>query len=108
MPLGTPISLKPSMPHLTTSLPFPGEYWVVGADIEQYDADSPEKYLRGLLRDEPDPRATRGFRSYFGVVPSPPRGYDNFSLQVNAFMERPPFNYPNPVDIVGGVKRVGC
>lgn len=78
----------------------------MGADIEQYDAESPEKYLRGLLRNEPDPRATRGFRSYLGVVPTPPKGFENFSLQVNAYMERPPFSFPNPVDIVGGVKRV--
>ncbi|KAG8315278.1 hypothetical protein J6590_074376 [Homalodisca vitripennis] len=83
-----------------------GEYWVVGADIDQYDAEAPEKYIRGLLRDEADPRATRGYRSYLGVVPTPPRGFQNFSLQVNALMERPPFNYPNPVDIVGGVKRI--
>ncbi|XP_054290482.1 guanylate cyclase 32E [Macrosteles quadrilineatus] len=83
-----------------------GEYWVVGADIEQYDGDAPEKYLGGLLRDQSDPVAVRGFRSYLGVVPSSPRGYDNFSLLVNAYMERPPFNFPNPVDMVGGVKRI--
>lgn len=86
--------------------PCPGEYWVVGADIEQYDADAPEKYINGLLRDEADPRAVNGFRFYFGVVPTPPGGFYNFSLQVNAYMEQPPFNFPNPVDIVGGVKRV--
>ncbi|KAL1132652.1 hypothetical protein AAG570_010604 [Ranatra chinensis] len=83
-----------------------GEYWVVGVDIEQYDEADPGKYLRGLLQDEVDPMALRGFRSYLGVVPSPPKGFHNFTLQVNAYMEKPPFNFPNPVGYLGGVKLI--
>lgn len=83
-----------------------GEYWVVGVDIEQYAVDLPERYLKGLLKEDTDPLAQRGFRSYLGVVPSPPQGFDNFTVLVNAYMEKPPFNFPNPLGYFGGMKRV--
>lgn len=84
----------------------PGEYWVVGVDLDQYDPEEPAKYLQGLLQDELDPVALRGFRSYLGVLPSPSRGFENFTKFVNKYMEGPPFNFPNPVRTVGGVKLV--
>jgi len=83
-----------------------GEYWVVGVDTEQYDPANPEKYLKALLRDETNPVAQRAFRSYLGVVPSPPVGFENFSEQVNRYMERPPFNFPNPLIYIGAYKTV--
>ncbi|XP_068086160.1 guanylate cyclase 32E [Anabrus simplex] len=81
-----------------------GEYWVVGVDIEQYDPDLPENSLKGLLRDTPDPVAERAFRSYLGVVGTPPIGFQNFTYLVNSYMELPPFNFPNPALYVGGIK----
>ncbi|PSN49480.1 Receptor-type guanylate cyclase Gyc76C [Blattella germanica] len=83
-----------------------GEYFVVGVDTEQYDPDNPGKYLKALLRDEPNPMAQRAFRSYLGVVPSPPMGFENFSAQVNIYMERPPFNFPNPLTYFGAYKTI--
>lgn len=83
-----------------------GEYWVVGVDTEQYDPANPEKYLKALLRDETNPVAQRAFRSYLGVVPSPPVGFENFSEQVNRYMEKPPFNFPNPLIYIGAYKTV--
>lgn len=79
---------------------------MVGVDIEQYDKKNPAKYLRGLLRDEADPVSQRAFRSYLGVVASSPVVKENFTLAVNKYMERPPFNFPNPLTNLGGVKRV--
>ncbi|XP_050310703.1 guanylate cyclase 32E [Anthonomus grandis grandis] len=84
-----------------------GEYFVVGVDIEQYDQKNPSKYLRGLLRDSDLPNdliAQRAYRNYIGIVPSSPIGFENFSNLVNEYMERPPFNYPNPLAFFGGVK----
>jgi guanylate cyclase len=75
-------------------------------DIEQYDSENPSKYLRGLLRDESDPVAQKAFRNYLGVVPSSPVGFENFTILVNSYMERPPFNFPNPLIFVGGAKRI--
>ncbi|KAF7269656.1 hypothetical protein GWI33_017336 [Rhynchophorus ferrugineus] len=86
-----------------------GEYFVVGVDIEQYDNKNPSKYLRGLLRDADlpnDPIAQRAYRSYLGVVPSSPVGFENFTVLVNSYMERPPFNFPNPLSYFGGGKLI--
>lgn len=85
---------------------FPGEYFVVGVDIEQYDSRFPEKYLRGLLKTDKIPVAEKAFRNYLGVVPSSPLGYENFSRLVNEYMELPPFSFPNPSHYVGGRKMV--
>lgn len=94
--------------HLCTTpiIVLSGEYFVVGVDIEQYDEENPGKYLKGLLRDETDPVAQSAFRSYLGVVPSSPVGFENFTTLVNTYMERPPFNFPNPLTYLGGGKRV--
>ncbi|KDR09970.1 Guanylate cyclase 32E, partial [Zootermopsis nevadensis] len=83
-----------------------GEYWVVGVDTEQYDPANPEKYLKALLRDETNPTAQRAFRFYLGVMPSPATGFENFSERVNYYMERPPFNFPNPLNYLGGHKTI--
>lgn len=49
-----------------------GEYFVVGIDIEQYDPSAPDKYLRGLLQDKTDEKSITAFKSYLGILPSPP------------------------------------
>lgn len=105
-----------------------GEYFVVGIDIEQYDASAPDKYLRGLLQDQTDDESITAFKSYLGIVPSPPSDdFDEFarqvnerkftkfsglhhlcSFQVNNYMELPPFNYTNPLRLFGGAKQVKC
>lgn len=61
-----------------------GEYFVVGIDIEQYDASAPDKYLRGLLQDETGDDCITAFKSYLGIVPSPPIHFDEFARQVNS------------------------
>lgn len=79
---------------------------MVGVDVEQYDADNPGKYLTGMLSNTPDPVLEKAFRSFFSVVPTPPRGFKNFSVKVNEYMEKPPFKFPNPLVQLGGVKQV--
>jgi hypothetical protein len=39
-------------------------------------------------------------------MPSPAVGFENFSEQVNHYMEQPPFNFPNPLTFVGAYKTV--
>lgn len=85
---------------------FSGEYWVVGVDVEQYDPDDPEKYLRGLLKNNVDPITPKAFQSYLGIAPSPPRNIENFNIQVNHYLQKPPFNFPNPLVLLGGQKKV--
>lgn len=60
-----------------------GDYFVVGIDIEQYDAGLPTKYMHGLLQTTPDPDAVEGFRHYLAVVPSAPVRFDEFAVQVS-------------------------
>ncbi|GAB6020731.1 hypothetical protein CHUAL_003395 [Chamberlinius hualienensis] len=83
-----------------------GEYFVVGVDVEQYDQDYPGKYLKGLLKEESEESAKLAFRSYVGVVGSPPVGFENFTVKVNNYMETPPFNFPNLLTQFGGMKRI--
>lgn len=59
-----------------------GEYFVVGIDIEQYDASAPDKYLRGLLQDKTDNDCITAFKSYLGILPSPPVHFEEFARQV--------------------------
>lgn len=61
-----------------------GEYFVVGIDIEQYDSSAPDKYLRGLLQDKTDNDCISAFKSYLGIVPSPPINFDDFARQVSS------------------------
>lgn len=84
-----------------------GEYFVLGVDLDRYDVDNPSKYLRGLLKDDLDRKAIEAFENYVGVVGSPSGAdFDNFTQMVNDYLERPPFNFPNPLTYFGGVKRV--
>lgn len=62
--------------------------------------------LSGLLRDDIDDVAEVAFQSYLGVVGSPPSGFEDFTTKVNKYMQLPPFNFPNPVGMLGGMKRV--
>lgn len=74
-----------------------GKYFVVGVELEQYDQDDPGRYMRGLLRDDVDRLVVRAFGSYFAVMPTPPINMDYFSVKVNEYMEKPPFNFSNPL-----------
>lgn len=103
--------LKAEAPfHITYSY-YTGEYFVLGVDLDRYDVDKPRKYMRGLLQDgaqDLDRKAIKAFENYLGVVGSPSStDFDNFSQMVNDYLERPPFNFPNPLTNFGGVKRVG-
>lgn len=83
-----------------------GEYFVVGVELEQYDHNDPGRYMRGLLRDDVDPVIVRAFAGYLGIVPTPPGNMDQFSLKVNEYMEKPPFNFMNPLFHLGAGKVV--
>lgn len=86
-----------------------GEYFVLGVDLDRYDPDNPSKYMRALLKDNDnlDKEAIEAFQNYIGVVSSPSGvDFDNFTQMVNDYLEKPPFNFPNPLGLVGGVKRV--
>ncbi|KAH8378938.1 hypothetical protein KR009_002164 [Drosophila setifemur] len=85
-----------------------GEYFVVGIDIEQYEPAKPEKYLSGLLLDDVDPQAVQAFQSYLGIVPTAPVSFATFANEVNKYMERPPFNFPNPLGLFGGAKQISA
>ncbi|ALC44253.1 CG10738 [Drosophila busckii] len=85
-----------------------GEYFVVGIDIEQYEPAQPEKYLRGLLKEEVEPLAVQAFQSYVGILPTAPVSFATFAHEVNRYMERPPFNFPNPLGLYGGTKQISA
>ncbi|XP_015043803.2 speract receptor isoform X2 [Drosophila pseudoobscura] len=85
-----------------------GDYFVVGIDIEQYEPAKPEKYLRGLLLEEVEPLAVQAFQSYLGIVPTAPVSFATFAQEVNKYMERPPFNFPNPLGLFGGTKQISA
>lgn len=63
-----------------------GDYFVVGIDIEQYDADKPDKYMRGLLMDKTDERAEQAFQSYLGIFPSATIAFDEFAKKVSYYL----------------------
>ncbi|XP_012260738.2 guanylate cyclase 32E isoform X3 [Athalia rosae] len=83
-----------------------GNYWVLGVDLEEYDEKSPDKYLRGLLQDRTNLAITQAFRSYFSIVASPPVNFENFTRVINKYRRKPPFNFTNPLAIVGGVVQI--
>ncbi|KAM7354791.1 guanylate cyclase 32E isoform 5-T7 [Cochliomyia hominivorax] len=85
-----------------------GEYFVVGIDIEQYDASRPDKYMRGLLMEKNDEKAEKAFQSYLGIFPTAPLTFDEFAKKVNKYMEQPPFNFPNPLGYFGGSKQISA
>ncbi|KAL7734949.1 hypothetical protein ACLKA6_011215 [Drosophila palustris] len=85
-----------------------GEYFVVGIDIEQYDPAKPEKYLRGMLMEKVEPLAAVAFQSYLGIVPTAPVSFATFANEVNKYMERAPFNFPNPLGLFGAAKQISA
>lgn len=60
-----------------------GEYFVVGVDLEQYDAALPKKYMHGLLQTAPDQDAVPALQHYLGVVPSAPVKFEEFAVKVS-------------------------
>ncbi|KAH8419517.1 hypothetical protein KR222_004069 [Zaprionus bogoriensis] len=85
-----------------------GEYFVVGIDIEQYDPAKPDKYLRGMLLERVEPQSVQAFQSYLGILPTAPVSFATFAAEVNKYMERPPFNFPNPLGLFGGSKQISA
>lgn len=92
-----------------------GEYFVVGVDVEQYDPDQPDRYFSGILKNDVfgsikewkgESVVEKAFQSYLGVFSSPPTGFDHFAIQVNRYMQKPPFQFLNPVNELGGLKHV--
>jgi hypothetical protein len=51
-------------------------------DIEQYDTDDPEKYLKGLLHSEQEAWVGEAYQSYLAVFPSSTIGFDGFAEKV--------------------------
>jgi hypothetical protein len=58
------------------------------------------------VESEEDIIAQRLFRYYIGVMSSPASGFQEFSRQVNRYLELPPFQFSNPLNDVGGQRRV--
>ncbi|XP_030371847.1 guanylate cyclase 32E isoform X2 [Scaptodrosophila lebanonensis] len=85
-----------------------GEYFVIGIDIEQYEPANPDKYLRGLLLEKVEEVAGQAFQSYLGILPTAPTSFATFANEVNKYMERPPFNFPNPLGLFGGAKQISA
>ncbi|XP_020284969.1 guanylate cyclase 32E isoform X2 [Pseudomyrmex gracilis] len=83
-----------------------GEYFVVGVDIEQYDENHPDKYLRGLWQEKIDLSVVNAYRSYFSIVASAPINFMNFTRLVNEYRQKPPFNFTNPLATIGGVVQI--
>ncbi|KAK8405682.1 hypothetical protein O3P69_001881 [Scylla paramamosain] len=83
-----------------------GEYFVVGVTLSQYDKNKPDKYLRDLLNEDTNSIVQAAFQNFLGVVPSPAPMFDSFASNVNAFLEKPPFNHPNAVHKIGGMKNI--
>lgn len=84
-PSETSLFLRFSSPHNHE-----GEYFVVGMDIEQYDASDPEKYLKGILHSEQEPWVGEAYQSYLAVLPSPLIGFDDFAKKVRRKSVCPP------------------
>lgn len=63
-----------------------GDYFVIGVDIEQYEATNPDKYLRGLLQDKTDPIVVEAYQSYLAVIPTSPVLFDDFAKQVRLIL----------------------
>lgn len=59
-----------------------GDYFVVGVDLEQYSTSEPEKYLRGILNNNTEPKAVKAFQSYLAIIPSAPVQFDAFAKEV--------------------------
>ncbi|KAG7202068.1 hypothetical protein KM043_004743 [Ampulex compressa] len=83
-----------------------GEYWVVGVDLEEYDAVRPDKYFRGLLQRTTDRSLLKAYRSYFSVVASAPKYSQNFTQLVSLYRQKPPFNFTNPAAHYGGLIQI--
>lgn len=83
-----------------------GEYAAIGVDIETYKADQATQYLVGLVASDLPAQAMRIFRSYLAVSPSASPSYPTFSKEVNRRLQMPPFNFTNPLGIMGGLKVV--
>lgn len=78
----------------------------MGVDIEQYDQERPDKYLRGLWQKETNLSIVKAYRSYFSIVASTPINFINFTRLVNEYRQKPPFNFANPLAHVGGIVQV--
>ncbi|XP_069156075.1 guanylate cyclase 32E isoform X2 [Procambarus clarkii] len=83
-----------------------GEYFVVGVTLSQYDRNKPDKYLRDLLNEHTNSTVQAAFQNFLGVVPSPAPTFEVFAANVNAYLEKPPFNHPNALHQIGGMKNI--
>ncbi|XP_014478817.1 PREDICTED: guanylate cyclase 32E isoform X2 [Dinoponera quadriceps] len=82
-----------------------GEYWVVGVDIEQYDEERPDKYLRGHWQRESN-LPIEAYYNYFSIVASAPINITNFTRLVNEYRQKPPFNFTNPLKKMKGIVQI--
>lgn len=83
-----------------------GEYFVVGVALSQYDKNKPHKYLRDLLNEHTNSTVQDAFQNFLGVMPSPSPSFEHFAANVNAYLTKPPFNHPNAVHQMGGMKNI--
>ncbi|XP_078045416.1 guanylate cyclase 32E [Augochlora pura] len=83
-----------------------GKYWVVGVDIAQYDDNDPNKYFRDVWGAPMQSSILKAYRSYFSVVASAPIYSANFTQLVHVYREKPPFNFSNPAQKMGGTVQI--
>ncbi|XP_065215329.1 guanylate cyclase 32E [Planococcus citri] len=74
-----------------------GEYFVVGIVTQAYDTKDPGKYLRNAFNQTITPSLVQSYKNYLAVVQSPAQGFEAFSKKVNEYLEKPPFNFENPL-----------
>lgn len=72
-----------------------GDYFVVGVNLDAYGQYEPTHYMKGVLRENVDPFILDAYNSYLGIVPSSPIAFNDFSVKVNEYMSKPPFNFPS-------------
>ncbi|XP_011145363.1 guanylate cyclase 32E [Harpegnathos saltator] len=82
-----------------------GEYWVVGVDIKQYDEERPDKYVRGHWQRNTN-LSMKAYRNFFSIVASTPIDIMNFTRRVNEYRQKPPFNFTNPLEKMGGIVQI--
>lgn len=73
---------------------------MVGVNLDAYGQYEPPRYMMGVLRDEVDPFVLDAFNSYLGIMPSSPIAFNDFSVKVNEYMSKPPFNFASFVSKV--------
>ncbi|KAL7636452.1 UNVERIFIED_CONTAM: hypothetical protein RMT77_013227 [Armadillidium vulgare] len=83
-----------------------GEYFVVGVMLQEYNRQKPQQYLQDFLSEESNATIQRSYQNFIGVIPTAPIDSEKFHSKVDLHLGLPPFNYPNAVQSLGGIKKI--